>query len=94
MEETRTKKLTKRFTPFSYKRTIIDALRQTFKQFKSSTIVLSYSSNAIPDACTIKNLLAEVKVDVEVRMIDHKYSFGTHSAARRRNVAEYIFIGR
>src|SRR5215470_5679431 len=68
MEETRTKKLTKRFTPFSYKRTIIDALRQTFKQFKDSAIILSYSSNAIPDAFTIKNLLAEVKSDVEVRM--------------------------
>jgi len=94
MEETRTKKLAKRYTPFSYKRTIVDALRQMFKQFKDSTIILSYSSNAIPDALTIKNLLAEVKADIEVRMVEHKYSFGTHSAAHRRDVAEYIFIGR
>lgn len=94
MEETRTKKLAKKFTPFSYKRTIVDALRQTFKQFKDSTIVLSYSSNAIPNAVTIKNLLAEVKTDVEIRAVEHKYSFGTHSAARRRDAAEYIFIGR
>ena len=54
----------KRFTPFSYKRTIVDALRQTFKQFSASTIVLSYSSNAVPDLVTIKNLLGEVKGDV------------------------------
>jgi adenine-specific DNA-methyltransferase len=94
MEETRTKKLVKRFTPFSYKGTIIDALRQTFKQFKDSAIVLSYSSNAIPDAFTIKSLLTEVKNNVEVRVVEHKYSFGTHSAAHRRDVVEYIFIGR
>lgn len=94
MEKTRTKKLEKRFTPFAYKRTIVEALRQTFKQFKDSTIVLSYSSNAVPDAATIEQLLREVKDDVEVRMIDHKYSFGTHEAAQRRAVSELLFVGR
>jgi len=94
MEETQTKKLAKRFTPFSYKRTIIEALRSTFRQFANSTIVLSYSSNAVPDAATIEQLLREVKADVEVRAIDHRYHFGTHSAASRREATEYIFIGR
>lgn len=94
MENTKTKKLAKRYTPFSYKRTIVDALRRTFKQFHESTIVLSYSSNAVPDAETIETLLHEVKGNVEVREIDHKYSFGTHEAAERRNVSEYIFIAR
>ena len=54
MENTRTKKLAKRYTPFSYKHTVTDALRRTFKQFQDSTIVLSYSSNAVPDADTIE----------------------------------------
>jgi DNA adenine methylase/adenine-specific DNA-methyltransferase len=94
MENTRTKKLEKRYTPFAYKHTITEALRQTFKQFKDSTIVLSYSSNAVPDAATIEALLREVKDEVEVRPIDHKYSFGTHEAAQRRSVSEYVFIGR
>jgi adenine-specific DNA-methyltransferase len=94
MEDTRTKKLPKRYTPFSYKHTITDALRRAFKQFQDSAIVLSYSSNAVPDAATIKALLSEVKEDVEVRLIDHAYTFGTHSAARRRAVSEYLFIGR
>lgn len=91
---TRTKKLPKRFTPFSYKHTITDALRRTFKQFRDSDIVLSYSSNAVPEASVIEALLREVKDDVEVRLIDHTYSFGTHQAARRRAVSEYLFIGR
>jgi adenine-specific DNA-methyltransferase len=94
MENTKTKKLVKRYTPFSYKSTIVDALRRTFKTFNESTIVLSYSSNALPDAATIEALLREHKDDVEVREIDHKYSFGTHQTAERRSVSEYIFIAR
>jgi DNA adenine methylase/adenine-specific DNA-methyltransferase len=94
MEETQTKKLIKRFTPFSYKRTIVDALRETFKQFASSTIVLSYSSNAVPDAQAIELLLREFKQDVEVRAIDHRYHFGTHKSASRREATEFLFVGR
>nr|WP_237606107.1 DNA adenine methylase [Rhodococcus sp. JG-3] len=95
MEETKTKKLAKRFTPFAYKRTIEDALLRTFEHFEASgAIVLSYSSNAIPDASRIVDLLGKVKPNVEVVAIDHKYSFGTHVAATRRDVSEYLFIGR
>jgi adenine-specific DNA-methyltransferase len=94
MENTLTKKLQKRYTPFSYKRTVTDALSRTFEQFRNSAIVLSYSSNAVPDANTIEALLREWKTDVQVRLIDHTYSFGTHAAATRRDVSEYLFIGR
>lgn len=94
MEHTRTKKLAKKYTPFSYRGTVTAGLRRTLKQFKDSTIVLSYSSNAVPDAETIHRLLAEVKSDVEVRILDHRYSFGTHSNAKRRLATEYLFIGR
>lgn len=94
MEDTKTKKLAKRYTPFSYKGTIVDALRRTIKMFHESTIVLSYSSNAVPDADTIEALLNETKKDVEIRKISHKYSFGTHESAERRTVSEYLFIAR
>ncbi|MGH3679820.1 MAG: DNA adenine methylase [Natronosporangium sp.] len=94
LENTKTKKLAKRYTPFSYKATVADGLRRIFKQFQDATIVLSYSSNAVPDAETIHGLLAEVKREVEVRTIDHRYSFGTHDNAKRRLAAEYLFIGR
>jgi adenine-specific DNA-methyltransferase len=95
MENTKTKKLEKRFTPFAYKRTIEDALARTFEHFQGAgAIVLSYSSNAIPDATRILDLLGKVKPHVETIAIDHKYSFGTHAAATRRDVSEYLFIGR
>jgi adenine-specific DNA-methyltransferase len=94
MENTRTRKLAKRYTPFSYKHTVTGALRRTLEQFRDSAIVLSYSSNAVPDAAAIEDLLREVKGNVEVRRTDHTYTFGTHAAARRRAAAEYLFIGR
>ncbi|GAB40363.1 MULTISPECIES: DNA adenine methylase [Gordonia] len=95
MENTKTKKLPKRFTPFAYKRTIDDALVRTFEHFEDAgAIVLSYSSNALPGADRIVDLLGKVKPSVEVIAIDHRYSFGTHAAATRRDVSEYLFIGR
>ena len=95
MEHTKTKKLVKRFTPFAYKRTIEDALVRTFEHFEDAgAIVLSYSSNALPGPDRIVDLLGKVKPSVEVIAIDHKYSFGTHAAATRRDVSEYLFIGR
>jgi adenine-specific DNA-methyltransferase len=95
MESTKTKKLQKKFTPFAYKRTIEEALTRTFEHFAGAgAIVLSYSSNALPTADRIIDLLGKVKPLVEVTTIDHKYSFGTHPAAARRNVSEYLFVGR
>ncbi|MEO6702310.1 MAG: DNA adenine methylase [Jatrophihabitantaceae bacterium] len=94
MADTLTKKIEKKYTPFAYKGTVTEALRNTFKRFHESTIVLSYSSNALPNVDVIEDLLREVKDNVEVLRIDHRYSFGTHAAATRRKVDEYLFIAR
>lgn len=95
MENTKTKKLPKRYTPFAYKHSIEDALVRTFEHFEDAgAIVLSYSSNALPGPERIVDLLGKVKPSVEVVAIDHKYSFGTHAAATRRDVSEFLFIGR
>jgi len=95
MEETKTKKIQKRHTPFANKRTVEDALAATFEQFRDAgAIVMSYSSNAIPDSDRIVDLLSAVKPHVEMRRVAHTYSFGTHSAALRRSVDELIFVGR
>ncbi len=94
LENTTTKKLKKKHTPFSYKSTAGGALMKTFEKFSDSNIVLSYSSNAVPDVATIESLLRRVKHDVTVYAIDHRYHFGTHAAAKRRTVSEYIFVGR
>lgn len=94
MEETATKKLAKRFTPFAYKRTIGKALADIFDLFRESIIVLSYNSQSVPDQDEITRLLRRVKKQVDCIAVPHRYHFGTHSAARRRQADEYIFVAR
>jgi adenine-specific DNA-methyltransferase len=86
MHHTKTKKLTKRFTPFSYKRTVTEAIRQVIKQFRNSAIVLSYSSNAVPDARTIEMLLRDVKNSVEIREVDHRFCRDTFRGSSSRGL--------
>jgi len=95
MQETKTKKIPKKHSLFANKRSIEDALERTFEKFRDAgAIVMSYSSNAVPDDVRIKELLGAVKPNVEIRRIEHQYHFGTHGTATRRAAQEYIFIGR
>jgi DNA adenine methylase/adenine-specific DNA-methyltransferase len=94
LEDTATKKLEKRYTPFSYKHTIRPALRELINRFRKSTIVLSYSSNSVPDQDELYEILRGEKRDVQAYAVPHWYSFGTHSAAQRRNADEYIFVAK
>lgn len=93
MEETRVKKINKPFTPFSYRRTAIEAFDQLFRQFADSTLVLSYSSNGYPDLTELRQLMRRYKPSVDVFERAHRYHFGTHSAVKRAQVQEYLIIG-
>jgi adenine-specific DNA-methyltransferase len=86
------KKLRKRYTPFSYRREAEDAFDRMFRNFRNSTIVLSYSSNGYPDLPVLVDLLERYKSRVEVRQEAHRYHFGTHSAVRRAVVDEYLIV--
>ncbi len=94
MWDTKSRKLPKRVTKYSSRRTIEEAFREVFKQFHDSPLVLSYSSNALPDLETLVRLLREVKDEVEVRRVPHTYHYGTHRSAVRRSVDEYLFLAR
>lgn len=94
MAGTKSRKLPKRVTRFSSKRTITEAFGEVFTKFRDSPIVLSYSSNALPDAESLIGMLRETKDDVEVRRIPHTYHYGTHAQATRRQVDEYLFLAR
>jgi DNA adenine methylase/adenine-specific DNA-methyltransferase len=93
MTHTKTKKIPKRFTPFAYGHTITKALEDVFELARESIIVLSYSSNSVPGEDEIYKLLRQVKADVRTFAVPHRYSFGTHSTAVRREAHEYIFVG-
>lgn len=95
MFETASKKIAKRFTPFSYKKTSIDAFKRIFQQFSQSTIVLSYSSNGYPDLQTLVTILKQHKSKCEVFEKPHRYHFGTHPSVspERASVQEYLIVG-
>lgn len=93
MAATQTKKLPKRPTAFGSKRTIVSALASTLEQFAGSSVVLSYGSNAVPHLDTLVGMLTDVKgTRPEVVSLRHRYHFGTHSSATRREAEEYILV--
>lgn len=93
MPTSKVRKIVKPFTPFSYRKTALEAFDKLFRHFADSTQVLSYSSNAYPDLDTLVGLMGKYRKKVEVVTKDHRYHFGTHHAAKRNKVQEYLLIG-
>ncbi len=93
LPESRVRKLEKRFTPFSYRRTALEAFDHIFRKFADSTLVLSYSSNGYPDLDEISRTMRRYKPHVDVVSCQHRYHFGTHAAAKRTAALEYLIIG-
>lgn len=95
METTKVKKLEKRYTPFSYRRSALDAFDRMFGQFSKAIQVLSYSSNGYPDLEDLIRLMRRHKGSVEVFEREHRYHFGTHDrvSPSRTKVREYLVVG-
>lgn len=91
--DTKVRKIRKKYTPFSYRRDAMPAFEGMFRMFRSSTLVLSYSSNGYPDLDALVDLMHKVKRRVVVHEKNHRYHFGTHGAVKRALVAEYLVIG-
>jgi DNA adenine methylase/adenine-specific DNA-methyltransferase len=94
MEETKVKKIEKPYTPFSYRRTAIEAFDRLFRQYRNSIIVLSYSSNGYPDREELEALLHRYKKTVTAFERTHRYHFGTHDRVQRAEVDEYLIVGQ
>ncbi len=91
---TKVRKIAKRYTPFSYRRTATEAFDRMFVRFAGSTIVLSYSSNGYPDLAELEAILRRHKKSVRVFERPHRYHFGTHYSVNRASVTEYLIVGR
>jgi adenine-specific DNA-methyltransferase len=90
---TKVRKISKRYTPFSYRRTSIDAFDRLFAKFRKSIIVLSYSSNGYPDREQLETAMRRYKSEVRIFEKAHRYHFGTHNAVHRAEVTEYLLVG-
>lgn len=91
---TKVRKIPKRYTPFSYRKTAVDAFDKMFCRFSEKKIVLSYSSNGYPDLDQILDILKKYKNSIRVFDRKHTYHFGTHKAVRRSAVTEYLIVGQ
>lgn len=94
-QNTKTKKFKKYPSPFDSKNTVNNALDKLFEKHKDSILVVSYSSNSIPQKEEMIELLKKYKNNVELKEIDYQYSFGNqnHKIGDNANkVKEYLFI--
>lgn len=94
---TKTRKFPSYRSMFGSKNTIEEAFEKLFFKFKDSTILLSYSSNSIPDKAHLVTMLEKINKKVTVYEIDHIYSFGTHGHKlnnQTNRVKEYLFLAR
>jgi DNA adenine methylase len=96
-DETKTKKIKSRPTPFGSKTTIYKAFADLFEKFPKSTLLISYSSNSIPAKEEMVELLKQHRKSVELIEVDYRYSFGNHGhkvGNNKNSVSEYLFIAK
>ena len=94
---TKTKKFKSYPTPFSTRNGAHNAFDCLFRKFKDSILVVSYSSNSLPNLDEIVALISNYKSHIDVISIDYKYSVGNqgHKVSNNNNDAqEYIFVGQ
>ncbi|MBI5060013.1 DNA adenine methylase [candidate division KSB1 bacterium] len=95
LQSTTTRKFASYKTAFSDRRSAASAFRRLFDHFKKSTLVVSYSSNCIPDKKTMFDLLREVKGSVGVHEKDVTYYHGNHRhrvGDNNNKAREYLFV--
>ena len=93
---TKTRKFKSYPTPFSTHTGARDAFERLFRRFSDSIIVVSYSSNSLPNPEEITALMAKYKEQVSVLSVEHLYSFGNHGHKTHDNnnrAKEYLFVG-
>lgn len=93
--ETKTKKFKKYPSPFDSKSTVNDALDKLFSKHKNSILVVSYSSNSIPEKEEMIELLKKYKHNVVIKEINYQYSIGNQNnkiGDNANKVKEYLFI--
>lgn len=93
---TKTKKFKSYPTPFSTEKGAYEAFDKIFETHQNSILIVSYSSNSLPNKDDMVAIMSKYKTNVEVISVNHKYSFGNqgHKVGNNKNdVEEYLFVG-
>lgn len=91
----KTKKFKSYETPFSSPEKIYQAFMTIFDKYRDSILVVSYSSNSIPNKNELSTMLKKIKRKVEVTQFSHKYCFGNQKFKVGNNAndaLEFIFV--
>ncbi|MDC4354127.1 Dam family site-specific DNA-(adenine-N6)-methyltransferase [Acinetobacter baumannii] len=94
-EHTKTKKFKSYPSPFSSRKDVYGAFDKLFEKYKQNILVISYSSNSLPNMDEMLQMLKRYKNNVDVIPIDYKYSFGNQGSKvgdNRNTVQEYLFV--
>lgn len=91
--ETKTKKFKNYSTPFSTMNGTKNAFEELFRTWKNSVILVSYSSNSLPNKNDLIAMMKKYKQNVEIIEIDYKYSFANKKNVAKNDVQEYLFMG-
>lgn len=94
-EHTKTKKFKSYPTPFSSRKDVYVAFDTLFEKYKENILIISYSSNSLPNMDEMLVMLRKYKENVDVIPIDYKYSFGNQATKvgdNRNTVQEYLFV--
>lgn len=93
--DTTTKKIRSYETAFATKAGAYQAFQKLFHHFRKSTLVVSYSSNCIPNKSEMLELLKNEKSKVSVVESAHRYHHGNHGhkvGDNKNEVVEYLFV--
>ena len=94
-ERTKTKKFKNYPNPFARELTCAQTIERVLDGYRKVPVILSYSSNSLPNASAIKRIVQRHGRRCTLREVDHRYSFANQSNAKqpvRNNVKELLFI--
>lgn len=94
-ERTKTKKFQNYSNPFAKELTCAQTIEWVLDGYRKVPVILSYSSNSLPNASTIKRIIERHGRKCSITEVDHRYSFANQANAKRpvRNkVKELLFV--
>lgn len=94
-ETTKTKKFKNYANPFKSELSCAQTIERVLERYRGIPVVLSYSSNSLPNAAAIRRIIERHGRKCELIEVDHRYSFANQAAAKqpvRNKVKELIFV--
>lgn len=94
-ERTKTKKFQNYSNPFSKELSCAQTIERVLEGYPKVPIILSYSSNSLPNAAAIRRIIERHGRMCTIHEIDHRYSFANQANTKRpvRNkVKELLFV--